>query len=247
MQLGLTVIFPVPLPLRKSCPDGGIGRRAGLKHQCRKACRFDPGSGYLFYSPLPSPTWGKSCSVRTITLACASLFSARRLCALFSSPSRPPHGGSRATCALSHLPALRCSPHGACAPCFLPPPVPHMGEVVLRARYHTCLRFAVLRTALVRLVFFPLPSPTWGKSCYVRAITLACASLFSARRLCALFSSPSRPPHGGSRATCALSHLPALRCSPHGACAPCFLPPPVPHMGEVVLRAPWGIEKLPES
>ena len=29
-----------------SCPDGGIGRRAGLKHQCRKACRFDPGSGY---------------------------------------------------------------------------------------------------------------------------------------------------------------------------------------------------------
>ena len=28
------------------CPDGGIGRRAGLKHQCRKACRFDPGSGY---------------------------------------------------------------------------------------------------------------------------------------------------------------------------------------------------------
>ena len=29
------------------CPDGGIGRRVGLKHQCRKACRFDPGSGYL--------------------------------------------------------------------------------------------------------------------------------------------------------------------------------------------------------
>ena len=27
-------------------PDGGIGRRVGLKHQCRKACRFDPGSGY---------------------------------------------------------------------------------------------------------------------------------------------------------------------------------------------------------
>ena len=39
------------LPLHPSlnkmpCPDGGIGRRAGLKHQCRKACRFDPGSGY---------------------------------------------------------------------------------------------------------------------------------------------------------------------------------------------------------
>ncbi len=99
MQLGLTVTFSVPPPLRKSCPDGGIGRRAGLKHQCRKACRFDPGSGYLFYSP---------------------------------------------------------------------PPVPHMGEVVLRAHYHTGLRFAVLRTALVRLVFFSLPSPTWGKSCYMR-------------------------------------------------------------------------------
>ena len=29
-----------------ACPDGGIGRRVGLKHQCRKACRFEPGSGY---------------------------------------------------------------------------------------------------------------------------------------------------------------------------------------------------------
>ena len=28
------------------CPDGGIGRRAGLKHQCRKASRFEPESGY---------------------------------------------------------------------------------------------------------------------------------------------------------------------------------------------------------
>ena len=27
-------------------PDGGIGRRAGLKHQWRNPCRFDPGSGY---------------------------------------------------------------------------------------------------------------------------------------------------------------------------------------------------------
>ena len=34
--------------VRKRCPDGGIGRRVGLKHQCRKACRFDPGSGYQF-------------------------------------------------------------------------------------------------------------------------------------------------------------------------------------------------------
>ena len=31
--------------LRK-CPDGGIGRRAGLKHQWGNPSRFDPGSGY---------------------------------------------------------------------------------------------------------------------------------------------------------------------------------------------------------
>ncbi len=60
-------------------------------------------------------------------------------------------------------------------------------------------------------------------------------------------SSPSRPPHGGSRATCALSHLPALRCSPHGACAPCFHPPPVPLMGEVVYMRLGELKKLPES
>ncbi len=28
-------------------PDGGIGRRAGLKHQWSNPCRFDPGSGYF--------------------------------------------------------------------------------------------------------------------------------------------------------------------------------------------------------
>ena len=44
--------FVVPLqPLSESCcvvisPDGGIGRRAGLKHQWGNPCRFDPGSGY---------------------------------------------------------------------------------------------------------------------------------------------------------------------------------------------------------
>ena len=31
-------------------PDGGIGRRAGLKHQWSNPCRFDPGSGYEFNS-----------------------------------------------------------------------------------------------------------------------------------------------------------------------------------------------------
>lgn len=27
-------------------PDGGIGRRVGLKHRWGNPCRFDPGSGY---------------------------------------------------------------------------------------------------------------------------------------------------------------------------------------------------------
>ena len=31
---------------RFSSPDGGIGRRAGLKHQWGNPSRFDPGSGY---------------------------------------------------------------------------------------------------------------------------------------------------------------------------------------------------------
>ena len=36
----------VKKPAALSCPDGGIGRRAGLKHQWGNPCRFDPGSGY---------------------------------------------------------------------------------------------------------------------------------------------------------------------------------------------------------
>lgn len=28
------------------CPDGGIGRRVGLKHQWCEPCRFEPGSGH---------------------------------------------------------------------------------------------------------------------------------------------------------------------------------------------------------
>ena len=31
---------------RFKSPDGGIGRRAGLKHQWGNPSRFDPGSGY---------------------------------------------------------------------------------------------------------------------------------------------------------------------------------------------------------
>ena len=34
------------LSLTLTSPDGGIGRRAGLKHQWSNPCRFDPGSGY---------------------------------------------------------------------------------------------------------------------------------------------------------------------------------------------------------
>ena len=33
-------------PKKHTSPDGGIGRRAGLKHQWSNPCRFDPGSGY---------------------------------------------------------------------------------------------------------------------------------------------------------------------------------------------------------
>lgn len=32
--------------IQKQCPGGGIGRRAGLKHQWGNPCRFDPGPGY---------------------------------------------------------------------------------------------------------------------------------------------------------------------------------------------------------
>ncbi len=40
------------------CPDGGIGRRAGLKHQCRKASRFEPESGYIIKAKvLSSMPW----------------------------------------------------------------------------------------------------------------------------------------------------------------------------------------------
>ena len=37
---------------RFTSPDGGIGRRAGLKHQWGNPCRFDPGSGYEFDSKI---------------------------------------------------------------------------------------------------------------------------------------------------------------------------------------------------
>ena len=46
-----TCIFPknnilLHSQFRNECPDGGIGRRAGLKHQWGNPSRFDPGSGY---------------------------------------------------------------------------------------------------------------------------------------------------------------------------------------------------------
>ena len=47
-KICVCAFFVVPLqPISKeSSPDGGIGRRAGLKHQWSNPCRFDPGSGY---------------------------------------------------------------------------------------------------------------------------------------------------------------------------------------------------------
>ena len=44
------VVSKLYVPLHRlmkwPCPDGGIGRRAGLKHQWSNPSRFDPGSGY---------------------------------------------------------------------------------------------------------------------------------------------------------------------------------------------------------
>ena len=37
-----------------NCPDGGIGRRAGLKHQWGNPSRFDPGSGYKKQESIPA-------------------------------------------------------------------------------------------------------------------------------------------------------------------------------------------------
>ena len=34
-------------------PDGGIGRRAGLKHQWGNPSRFEPGSGYNGFYVIP--------------------------------------------------------------------------------------------------------------------------------------------------------------------------------------------------
>ena len=36
------------MPNFASRPDGGIGRRDGLKHRWSNPSRFDPGSGYTF-------------------------------------------------------------------------------------------------------------------------------------------------------------------------------------------------------
>ena len=40
------LIKKIYVPLHSLSPDGGIGRRAGLKHQWSNPSRFDPGSGY---------------------------------------------------------------------------------------------------------------------------------------------------------------------------------------------------------
>ena len=41
------LIKKIYVPLHSLSPDGGIGRRAGLKHQWSNPSRFDPGSGYI--------------------------------------------------------------------------------------------------------------------------------------------------------------------------------------------------------
>ena len=54
---------------RKS-PDGGIGRRAGLKHQWGNPCRFDPGSGYEFDSKIIA----KALKLKTLAIFYFSVF-----------------------------------------------------------------------------------------------------------------------------------------------------------------------------
>src|SRR5574344_2592750 len=47
VKIKLNVYFCSAFPNEKlKSPDGGIGRRAGLKHQWSNSSRFDPGSGY---------------------------------------------------------------------------------------------------------------------------------------------------------------------------------------------------------
>ena len=41
-----TFASPIGEQYLNICPGGGIGRRAGLKHQWGDPCRFDPGPGY---------------------------------------------------------------------------------------------------------------------------------------------------------------------------------------------------------
>ena len=122
----------------------------------------------------------------------------------FLTPSRPPaSGGSRAPCALS--------------PVFRPLPSPRRGSRATCAPSHlACASLFYARRfcafLLIRPISRPLPSPCIrGKSCSVRPIPcfptppvppasggsrapcalshMACASLFSARRFCAFFSS----------------------------------------------------------
>ena len=45
-QKKAVILQPISELTRSDGPDGGIGRRAGLKHQWSNPCRFDPGSGY---------------------------------------------------------------------------------------------------------------------------------------------------------------------------------------------------------
>ena len=54
LRICSVIFFPKNFVVKKNIrtfasalsPDGGIGRRAGLKHQWSNPSRFDPGSGY---------------------------------------------------------------------------------------------------------------------------------------------------------------------------------------------------------
>ena len=59
------LIKKIYVPLHTLSPDGGIGRRAGLKHQWSNPSRFDPGSGY--YKPLVNRWFTRDFSFSTCT------------------------------------------------------------------------------------------------------------------------------------------------------------------------------------
>ncbi len=83
---------------RKSIgPDGGIGRRAGLKHQWSNPCRFDPGSGYGVARA------AAKCDRLAVGGALLSLLFPKTSCRAFGDPGRKWLGEVRSLCERKRL------------------------------------------------------------------------------------------------------------------------------------------------